>query len=990
MRKKIFIIHGLGEKDGLGKESGGDLDTVSSNAFFGAWFQHHFKEKTGREPVYGEDYEFDFVNYSEGLRHLDWHPGSDLYLPDFPIDALAPRLELRRMQRAEEAGLRSDLYQQKQIIRRIFYGNSECFSETTKTIYNDLVKQIGKITADRKYYEIWMTRQYSSIIGALAGQIVETGEESEVIKLLADWLTGREFDRARSELKDVLDSNLKRELLFEIPQGKVNRRLLLNDSIGFDYGCRGRLGWHEQMLGVWVEGVSVYVSTCLMLNNIADELTEEAKKDFKDWLGLVRDAVLGPLEQFHKLVEKILQANQENQNIKTISEDLKTVKDFWNQLSYEWLIADSEALKNRLIVQLVESTSGRPVEGVELVFNVKQGELKLSRPESQENSYKNLALPTDEAGTAEVLLEFATEDKSEFGVTVTHNDLDFITYPEDLILTEDYFSEHPAPDSVEFRLVEYIRGGSSGEEKNVNVEQLESGKSVATDRALEINCDLIEAHIRHLAEHDVRLMRIDDHHPYAPEILQRLEKLKEEGLIVEDIVLSSLPQGQELPLEEQKCGGDLIYEQFVKDTQADNPGLQRLRAEARLQDLHIKESKLAIELSKLIGSSYNKVKMVKALMSVKTKREFTSIMSRQCWDEVVAQYEAGLARVLPRVEKSLFHIKLVEPPEEGAYSDKVGLGKFFHPIELLTGGPGSKEHFYRDFYAKKSGRGVDIFAALSPFCNKRLGEPSINIASALNYLKKRYSMDYYFYAYGSFLFSTRRVNESGYDIDLSNLVSKIGSPSDGGHASAATGSPENNPGFPKKRFDRVSDRNFAEYLYYLLETITEETGLDLVALEEQYPEEFEPGMEKVLSRLERNVYRLQLTGEKSGVNICMAKSVYTGKDDPNLTYPLALAHLRSKYPMDYFFYSLSPSNLVMRNIRDHEETVDLSKVARLLGTYRDGGNIRAASCQPMFNAKFDRASFQRVTNSNFGNYVKFIGKRLMEELDFKQYQVKSY
>jgi len=84
MRKKIFIIHGKGVNRGIGKEGGGDLDTVSSSAFYMVWAKNALKEELGREPVYGEDFEVDFINYSEGVSHLAVHSGCDIYLPDFP------------------------------------------------------------------------------------------------------------------------------------------------------------------------------------------------------------------------------------------------------------------------------------------------------------------------------------------------------------------------------------------------------------------------------------------------------------------------------------------------------------------------------------------------------------------------------------------------------------------------------------------------------------------------------------------------------------------------------------------------------------------------------------------------------------------------------------------------------------------------------------------------------------------------------------------
>lgn len=982
MDKKIFVIHGQGQKNGLGKESGGDLDTVSSNAFYGAWF----KQELGRVPIYGEDFEFDFVNYQEGLRHLDIHEGCDVYLPDFPIDALAPRLVLRRMRREEEAGVRTELYEEKQKLRKTFYDNSESFTDRWKEIYNDLKKQIGKINSERKYYEILMAREYAGLLSGVATEVVETGADNEAMELLVEKLAGDDYQNALEQLQRALDSDLKRDLLEELPQEKVNKRLLLDDSASFDFACRGRLDWHEQLLGVWVEAVSVFASTSFMMKNLEDDLPEGSLDDFRDWLASIKQAVLGPLGEFRELVDKISDANPDNQNIQQVKEHLTNVHSFWKQLSYDWIMDDYQPREDVLSVQLTESESGRPVSDLELVFNVKEGQVQLSAPPEDDNPVQSIALPTDEQGKATVRLHKETD---EFGIAVTHNDLDFLTYPEDLILTEDYFEEHPPPESVDFRLVEYLKTSGSSEQTGASEVELEAGAGLSEERAIEIKCDLIESDIRYLHENNVNLVRLDDHHPYTPPVLDRLNELKEEGLL-EDVVLSSLPRGEEKPEGQKKCGADLIYEQFVEGTEADNPGLQLLREEARVQDLHIRESELAIELSKLIGSKYSKTEMVRALMDVETESEMTSIMSEQGWDEAVEEYEAGLEKVLPRVEKTLYHLKLVEPPEDGDYSSPVGWRKFLHPLELMFGDQEQQDHLEKELYASSSGNQVDIYCALSPFCDQRIGEPTINVASALNYLTKRYKIDYYFYAYGSFLFSTRRVNEEGFDIDLSNLVSKIGSPSDGGHAAAATGSPENNPAFPKQRFDNVSDRNFAEYMYYILDTVCEVTGLELVEIAEQYPEEMEPGMDEVLRKLDRNVYNLKLTGGQGTANICLSRGVYTDEDQPDLTMPLAIAHLKRKYPMDYFFYSVSPANLIMRNLGDPGEVLNLDEVARVLGTYRDGGHPRAASCQPKFNSDFDRSSFKYVNYKNIGNYVKYLGKRMMKELDFDKYQVKAY
>ncbi|MFB6356209.1 MAG: hypothetical protein ABEJ65_06810, partial [bacterium] len=264
------------------------------------------------------------------------------------------------------------------------------------------------------------------------------------------------------------------------------------------------------------------------------------------------------------------------------------------------------------------------------------------------------------------------------------------------------------------------------------------------------------------------------------------------------------------------------------------------------------------------------------------------------------------------------------------------------------------------------------------------------VASALNYLTRRYTIDYFFYAYGSFLLTTRRVNEDAHEINLSTMVKKIGSPADGGHPSAATGSPETNPAFPEKRFESINDRNFAEYLYYITDIVEENTDLERIAIEEQYPDECEPGARAVLERLEKNVFNLKLRGTEGVANVCVAKGVYTEDDEPSITVPMAFAYLHDVYPMDYFFYVGSPSQLVMRNINDNSETLDLDEVARILGTFRDGGHPRAATCQPRFNPEFNENKFKYVNDKNISEFVKYLGKRIWEELDFDDVDCSRY
>lgn len=79
-RLKVFVIHGRGAtpRHPDVKEEGGDLDTISSNVFYGAWAQHT-----------GSPHEFSFVQYHDGLLKTLWEfENTDFYIPDLPLDTV--------------------------------------------------------------------------------------------------------------------------------------------------------------------------------------------------------------------------------------------------------------------------------------------------------------------------------------------------------------------------------------------------------------------------------------------------------------------------------------------------------------------------------------------------------------------------------------------------------------------------------------------------------------------------------------------------------------------------------------------------------------------------------------------------------------------------------------------------------------------------------------------------------------------------------------
>lgn len=990
MRKKIFLIHGTGQKDGLGRESGGDLDTVSSNAFYGVWMEKIVDEQLEDDARYGVNYEFDFINYQEGLTHLDAHSGCDLYLPDFPLDALSPRLQMHMVRRSEAVDERCKLYEAVDQIRSAFYDRSNRFSEHWKNLHNRLLKQSGKYLKEKKYYEVRTARLYTELLFGVVRQIFNHGA-SEVTQRIEQYLRGNKFKTLRDDLAGAIDSDVKDEVLNSIDQHHVDERLMVDESSRADYGCMYRMKDGDHLLSSLIETLSVVTGTYFLIPHIKGVTEPTIQSKLTDWGTTLTGKIYEHLHELNGLLNQILDANPDHRNVKLMNDRCGQLKQFFDNFTYKSLMKDYEPRADLFQVHVTEEASGRPVRDLEVVFNVTQGDINLTPHQHEtDKSAKNLVVKTDDQGYAAVRI-LGTDEQNDFGITATYDDQNFLSFPRTLELSDDYFKEHPNPDSIELQFFDYL---DEGEEEGVessggNIDRIEEGTDTDSDRAVQVQQQMIDRHLRYLHENDVRLIRIDDHHPYTPAILEKLESLQDDGLI-DSITLSSLPRGEHQPKEDQLCGADLIYRQFIKDTPADNDGLEKLCHATHLQDLHIEEDDMAIELSKLIGSRFSKVDMTKGLMRINSEANYENILQDTGWDTKITEYEQGLNKVLPRIDLTLHRLTYLIPPESGDYESEVDWSPFKYPAKYFLATPEEKQYLLREEYAQEKGRKVTFLCALSPFCDPDAGEPQINVASALNYLNDYYNFDYFMYAYGSMLLSTRRISEERISLDLSKLVSKIGSPSDGGHPGAATGSPEANPNFPVQRFDKVDHRNFSEYLYYISQFVEEHTPLEHHNLEELYPNQFEAGTRKNLDDLEKKAYHLNLRGSEGVAKILFASRVFTDQDEGDLTVPLALSHLIRNYPgPDYVFYSLSTSNLVLRNVNDQHLTLDLDKVARILGTHQDGGHQRAAICKPRFHPEFPEDQFDFIGDDNLKNYVDYIGDTLQQDYEFSEVDIRK-
>ncbi|MFB6226921.1 MAG: hypothetical protein ABEH89_01180 [bacterium] len=986
MRKKVFLIHGSGQQHDLGTESGGDLDTVSSNAFYGVWMEKLVQQDLGHTVTYGEDYEFDFLNYQQGLRQLDLHSGCDLYLPDFPIDALAPELRLHRLQHSDAVDERTSFYDTTDKLRRTLHQCPEFYPTSWKDAYNDLSETLSKYLERRTFHEIRCARLYTEMFYGAVREVHDNRGLSKSLEKLSSYLVGSDFENLKSRVADRMESDLKRDLVNELPQRFVEERLLLNDAAGTDYGRLQRLGKATHLLGPLVEGLAVVTGTYSLILEMNETLSRAQQTTLIDWCKSLKNPLLNHLRNSYEILHEMEPGGSSNANVRLMDNRCRQLIHFIKGV-YPDSLHDEPASRNSLDVQVIEKASGHPVEDIDVVFNVTRGSVRIEPVGDHDVRAESVTVTTNERGTASVRLVGNTES-SNYGVTATIDGINFITFPPNLKLTENYSEVHPDPSAVELHLDGYLNEGSdSTGRRSQNTDKVEEGTAGMPERALKLQQEMLRRHLRYLDKQDVRLIRIDDHHPYNPRILETLDDLRQEGFL-ETINLSSLPRGQHQPRDEQKCGAGLIYENFIEGTVADNEGLRKLRQATRVQDLHLEEDPMAVELSKLIGSRFSKRRMCKGLMSVDSERAYDSILRRMGWDETINEYERSLAKVLPRLGRTLHKITFVIPPEDASYRNEVGWNVFRYPLEFFTANTARKKHLLKSDYAHKTGRRVEFYASLSPYCDPDRGEPTINVASALNYLAGYYDMDYFLYAYGSFLLSTRRVNEDGYDIDLGRLVSTIGTGADGGHPGAATASPSRNPAFPEQRFDSINERNFTEYLFYLSDLIEDHTGLELLSVDEVVHDDMEPGVRVGLEELVDRTYQLDLRGADGVANIGVTRAVYTPEDKPDVPVPFAIGYLKEQYPeLDYIFYSRSKSNLTTRNVSDERRVLNLDELAREIGTFRDQGHPRAACSKPRFNPNFPEEDFDYVSSENMREYVQYIGDRINEYYDLSHREI---
>lgn len=949
MRKKIFIIHGKGVNRGIGKEGGGDLDTVSSNTLYAVWAQNALREELGREPEYGKDYEFDFINYSEGISHLAVHEGCDVYLPDFPIDALPARLRMLVIEEKEAISLLNRYTEELNDFKLWITKNAGRASEEAKALFNVTFNQLSKVLEHQERAPLLMALQVLDLTRRMVELDVSAqGRDGEdavplraAIQGMMEVLCGHRLAEMKKALKDQLDDKTKEKMVDRlIRQEPLPKDDILDfdRAIAADMSTRGRVNYTDELLIVAMEVVAYVVRGLRQLRDFPfipelanafrlglEGLVEEIRRPFQTLANLVKPLAEGADESVRRSAEGINAACGEAaellDGIASYVPPKRTEGDF------------------PVRAMIIEEGRGVPVSGIEIEVRRLKGEGPFLTEDGREVGAESVTLVTDESGTVEVFYRPAAPGE-DYLLSVTFDDLNYTLLPTDI----------RPPDNVMDLLFD------EAEDEAASTTFDEEGAEVVAppDRAMRMALTVLERQIRDLHEKDIRIVSIDDHHPYTPEIMDLLKRLQKEGLLG-DVHVASLPRGEELEIEKQKCGCDLIYTQRIEEKPWDNPGLAELRRIAHLQDLHIEPVELALDISKLIGSKFSKVEMALTIAErVKDIESMRNIMGTTGWDEKVRLYEEGLEKVLPRTEQVLGHLRFRRKSDEGT---------------------------------------VHVLAAMSPFCDPKKGETTINAAACINYLieRKKYPADYFFYCFGSHLMSTRKPNMEEPSIDLSTLCQHIGTKSDGGHSGAATCKPATNPTFPLDRLLKLRDTNFLEHLEYLAAKVVEyNPGLALDAVlpvpVERYPEP----VERALKHLRETTYeiRIERKDDPSGVLTVLftraPKVNYRAREkEQKPSFFQVLNYLKRHLKADVLVFSQGMMyRVILARMGEGDGRIDLPALARSIGWEVDGGRSGLAVADIKKNPKVKKR-LRRLLNPHVDQLARFVGRCIEEATPYR-------
>jgi len=322
----------------------------------------------------------------------------------------------------------------------------------------------------------------------------------------------------------------------------------------------------------------------------------------------------------------------------------------------------------------------------------------------------------------------------------------------------------------------------------------------------------IEGDLKVLSQKNYRLIRYEDHHPYTAEQLELLKKLKEEKLI-EYFAMSGPLQGNELPQDQLKCGGDMVYESMIMGRKWDNSAMAYLRNCVHGEDLAQERTEEGKLLTDLIKGGTNSIEIIQTVLSCKNDSDIKTKINEKGWVAKIAKEKEEISKIEGKFNEALQLVEVKRPTQdEGISGASMSWGS-----DMPISGHNSKND------------SIKILIALAPSNSKN--EPKLKIGKAQEYFSRKFpDIDYLLYCYGSSIMVGRRLNQADFSINLSVLMRKIGTESDGGHSGAAVCSPEKNPFYPKTILGRVDRGNFNLFCRYIRKHITEDLNLKILSV----------------------------------------------------------------------------------------------------------------------------------------------------------------
>ena len=324
----------------------------------------------------------------------------------------------------------------------------------------------------------------------------------------------------------------------------------------------------------------------------------------------------------------------------------------------------------------------------------------------------------------------------------------------------------------------------------------------------------IEGDIKILSQKNYRLIRYEDHHPYTANQLEVLKKLKEEKLI-EYFAMSGPLQGNELPPNELKCGGDMVYESMIMGKKWDTPAMAYLRTCVHGEDLAQERTEEGKLLTDLIKGGTNSIEIIQTLLSCTDACDIKNKINEKGWIAKIAKERKEISKIESKFNEAIQLIEVKRPLQDGGISGP--------PMSLGSDMPILQRKSQNDH--------VKILIALAPHSSKN--EPKLKIGKAQEYFSRTLpDIDYLLYCYGSSIMVGRRLNQADFSINLSVLMRKIGTENDGGHSGAAVCCPEKNPSYPKSILGKVDRGNFNLFCRYIRRHIIDDLNLEVTSMKD--------------------------------------------------------------------------------------------------------------------------------------------------------------